>query len=290
MLIKRVYNNNVVMAVNEPDGDEFVVIGRGIAFGRRAGDEIDSSSIEKVFSLENPENATRLERVIKNIPSVYLSIAEEIMEMVRRESDLNASDNLLIALTDHLSLSLERARDGIPCDNPLLMEIKQFYRREFALAQKAADIIKAELDLAISEEEMGFITLHIVNATMGQRADILVKSIKMIQEILDVVSDDFGIVYDQDSIQYERFLRHLQFFAQRVLDKESAQSEDTFLYLLGKGQFPDALACTEKIGSHIAETYGRDVTDAEKGYLVYHIMNLVHASGSSRNQSERSEE
>lgn len=290
MLIKRVYNNNVVMAVNESDSDELVVIGRGIAFGRHAGDKIDPTAIEKVFSLDDPNNATRLERVIKNIPSVYLSIAEEIMEMVRRESDLNASDNLLIALTDHLSLSLERARDGIPCDNPLLMEIRQFYRREFALAQKAADIIKAELDLTISEEEMGFITLHIVNATMGQRADTLVKSIKMIQEILDIVSNDFGITFDQDSIQYERFLRHLQFFAQRVLDKESAQSEDTFLYLLGKGQFPDTLACTEKIGTHIAETYGRDVTDAEKGYLVYHIMNLVHASGSSRNQSERSEE
>lgn len=290
MLIKRVYNNNVVMAVNESDSDELVVIGRGIAFGRHAGDKIDPTAIEKVFSLDDPNNATRLERVIKNIPSVYLSIAEEIMEMVLRESDLNASDNLLIALTDHLSLSLERARDGIPCDNPLLMEIRQFYRREFALAQKAADIIKAELDLTISEEEMGFITLHIVNATMGQRADTLVKSIKMIQEILDIVSNDFGITFDQDSIQYERFLRHLQFFAQRVLDKESAQSEDTFLYLLGKGQFPDTLACTEKIGTHIAETYGRDVTDAEKGYLVYHIMNLVHASGSSRNQSERSEE
>ena len=107
----------------------------------------------------------------------------------------------------------------------------------------------------------------------------------MIQDILDIVSRDFSITYDEESIQYERFLRHLQFFAQRVLGEDSKQSEDTFLFNLGKDQYPAA-----KIGAYVAGTYGRSVTDAEKGYLVYHIMNLVHATASGLSTGERSTE
>lgn len=275
MYIKRVYNNNVVMV--DDAGTERIAVGKGIAFGRKRGDVVDSASFEKVFTLDDPTQLSRLERLIKGIPSEYLLIAEDIVSMLRRESASVIDDNVLIALTDHISMALEREQAGIICDNPLLFEIKRFYGCEFELALKAREIIRGHLGIEISEAEVGFIALHIVNATMKQRADHLMLSIKMINGILDTVSETFGLTYDEDSVQYERFLRHLQFFSQRVLDKSIAQSEDTFLFHLGKDQYPDALECTERIGAHIEQEYGCVVSDAEKGYLVYHIANLVHA-------------
>ncbi|MBS5146600.1 MAG: PRD domain-containing protein [Collinsella intestinalis] len=275
MYIKRVYNNNVVMV--DDAGTERIAVGKGIAFGRKRGDVVDSASFEKVFTLDDPTQLSRLERLIKGIPSEYLLIAEDIVSMLRRESASVIDDNVLIALTDHISMALEREQAGIICDNPLLFEIKRFYGREFEFALKAREIIRGHLGIEISEAEVGFIALHIVNATMKQRADHLMLSIKMINGILNTVSETFGITYDEGSVQYERFLRHLQFFSQRVLDKSIAQSEDTFLFHLGKDQYPDALECTERIGAHIEQEYGCVVSDAEKGYLVYHIANLVHA-------------
>lgn len=275
MYIKRVYNNNVVMV--DDAGTERIAVGKGIAFGRKRGDVVDSASFEKVFTLDEPTQLSRLERLIKGIPSEYLLIAEDIVSMLRRESASVIDDNVLIALTDHISMALEREQAGIICDNPLLFEIKRFYGREFELALKAREIIRGHLGIEISEAEVGFIALHIVNATMKQRADHLMLSIKMINGILNTVSETFGLTYDEGSVQYERFLRHLQFFSQRVLDKSIAQSEDTFLFHLGKDQYPDALECTERIGAHIEQEYGCVVSDAEKGYLVYHIANLVHA-------------
>lgn len=275
MYIKRVYNNNVVMV--DDAGTERIAVGKGIAFGRKRGDVLDSASFEKVFTLDDPTQLSRLERLIKGIPSEYLLIAEDIVSMLRRESASVIDDNVLIALTDHISMALEREQAGIICDNPLLFEIKRFYGREFELALKAREIIRGHLGIEISEAEVGFIALHIVNATMKQRADHLMLSIKMINGILNTVSESFGLTYDEGSVQYERFLRHLQFFSQRVLDKSIAQSEDTFLFHLGKDQYPDALECTERIGAHIEQEYGCVVSDAEKGYLVYHIANLVHA-------------
>ena len=275
MYIKRVYNNNVVMV--DDAGTERIAVGKGIAFGRKRGDVLDSASFEKVFTLDDPTQLSRLERLIKGIPSEYLLIAEDIVSMLRRESASVIDDNVLIALTDHISMALEREQAGIICDNPLLFEIKRFYGREFELALKAREIIRGHLGIEISEAEVGFIALHIVNATMKQRADHLMLSIKMINGILNTVSETFGLTYDEGSVQYERFLRHLQFFSLRVLDKSIAQSEDTFLFHLGKDQYPDALECTERIGAHIEQEYGCVVSDAEKGYLVYHIANLVHA-------------
>lgn len=275
MYIKRVYNNNVVMV--DDAGTERIAVGKGIAFGRKRGDVLDSASFEKVFTLDDPTQLSRLERLIKGIPSEYLLIAEDIVSMLRRESASVIDDNVLIALTDHISMALEREQAGIVCDNPLLFEIKRFYGREFELALKAREIIRGHLGIEISEAEVGFIALHIVNATMKQRADHLMLSIKMINGILNTVSETFGLTYDEGSVQYERFLRHLQFFSQRVLDKSIAQSEDTFLFHLGKDQYPDALECTERIGADIEQEYGCVVSDAEKGYLVYHIANLVHA-------------
>lgn len=275
MYIKRVYNNNVVMV--DDAGTERIAVGKGIAFGRKRGDVVDSASFEKVFTLDDPTQLSRLERLIKGIPSEYLLIAEDIVSMLRRESASVIDDNVLIALTDHISMALEREQAGIICDNPLLFEIKRFYGREFELALKAREIIRGHLGIEISEAEVGFIALHIVNATMKQRADHLMLSIKMINGILNTVSETFGLTYDEGSVQYERFLRHLQFFSQRVLDKSIAQSEDTFLFHLGKDQYPDALECTERIGADIEQEYGCVVSDAEKGYLVYHIANLVHA-------------
>lgn len=276
MVIKRIYNNNVAMV--EDEGVERIAIGRGITFGRSRGDELDTSAVEKVFTLDDPDSLNRLERLIKGIPSEYLSVAEDIVAMLRAELGSDVDDNVLIALTDHISMAIERERAEVPCDNPLLMETRRFYKKEFALALRAQDIIEDRLGIRVSEGEVGFITLHIVNATMRQRADHLMLSISMINEILGIVVEAFDLVYDEESIQYERFLRHLQFFAQRVLDKSVVQSEDTFLFHLGKDQYPAAFECTERIGEHVASTYGCAVADAEKGYLVYHIMNLVNAA------------
>lgn len=276
MVIKRIYNNNVAMV--EDEGIERIALGRGITFGRQRGDALDMTQVEKVFTLDSADSLTRLERLIKGIPSEYLSVAEDIVAMLRAELGNAIDDNVLIALTDHISMAIERERAEVPCDNPLIMEVRRFYKKEFALAQRAQDLIERSLGIRVSEGEVGFITLHIVNATMKQRADYLMLSISMINEILSIVAEAFDLTYDEDSIQYERFLRHLQFFAQRVLDKNIVQSEDTFLFHLGKDQYPAAFECTERIGEHVARTYGCTVTDAEKGYLVYHIMNLVNAA------------
>ena len=76
----------------------------------------------------------------------------------------------------------------------------------------------------MSEEEQGFITLHIVNATMPQRSDRLIISVQLVRDVLTIVSERYATTLDDTSLPYERFVRHLQFFAQRALDPAAGRS------------------------------------------------------------------
>lgn len=283
MVIKRVFNNNVAMVASD-EGAELIVIGKGLCFGRRAGDVVEASSVEKTYALcESTANDARaldrLSSLLESIPVINLAISEDIVGMLREELDANIDDTTLIALADHITLALDRERKGVPCENPLLLEIKQFYRKEYGLAGRALKIIKDYLGIQMSDEERGFITLHIVNATMPQRADRLIVSVQLVRDVLAIVSDRYQTTLDDTSLPYERFVRHLQFFAQRALDPKAGQVEDDALFLIERNNYPKAFSCSEAIANHLLASYGVSVTDAEKSYLAYHIVNLLGEPG-----------
>lgn len=134
VVIKRVFNNNVAMVTSD-DGSELIVIGRGLCFGRHAGDAIDEASVEKTYALQegtsqDSRTIDRLAHLLESIPTVNLVISEDIVQMLRRELNVDINDKILIALADHISLALERERKCVSCENPLLLEIQQFYRKE----------------------------------------------------------------------------------------------------------------------------------------------------------------
>ena len=299
VVIKRVFNNNVAMVTSD-DGSELIVIGRGLCFGRHAGDAIDEASIEKTYALQegtsqDSRTIDRLAHLLESIPTVNLVIAEDIVQMLRRELNVDINDKILIALADHISLALERERKGVSCENPLLLEIQQFYRKEYALAGRALQIIKEYMGIQMSEEEQGFITLHIVNATMPQRSDRLIVSVQLVRDVLaivyralmekgynpvnQIVSKRYATTLDDTSLPYERFVRHLQFFAQRALDPTAGQINGDALFRIDETAYPCAFSCADAIAAHLSSTYNVVVTDAEKSYLAYHIVNLLGEPG-----------
>ena len=234
MVIKRVFNNNVAMVTSD-DGAELIVIGRGLCFGRHAGDVVDSSSVEKTYALcESTANDARaldrLSSLIETIPVINLAISEDIVEMLREELDVNVDDTILIALADHITLALDRERKG-------------------------------------------------VNATMPQRSDRLIVSVQLVRDVLAIVSDRYATTLDDTSLPYERFVRHLQFFAQRALDPKAGQAQDDALFLIERNNYPKAFSCSEAIADHLLASYGVSVTDAEKSYLAYHTVNLLGEPG-----------
>ena len=167
MKIERIYNNNVILA-HDDKNEEIIAIGKGLAFGRHVGDTIEKDRIEKLFILRDKSIQSKLQAILSDIPSVYLEIVEELIQEIHATSNLTLNESIYLTLTDHISVSLEREKQGILCRNPLLPEIKQFYPQEYRLARLAVGIIRRYLQVTISDDEVGFITLHIVNASVNQ--------------------------------------------------------------------------------------------------------------------------
>ena len=64
------------------------------------------------------------------------------------------------------------------------------------------------------EDEAGFIALHFVNAEYGTDIRDAVKFPDQMQAIVDIVERDLGILLDESSLHYERFMTHIYFVLQ----------------------------------------------------------------------------
>lgn len=68
MVIKQIFNNNVVLAKNSSK-DELVAMGCGIAFKKKVGDKINENSIEKTFILKQKDASEKFKLLLEDIPA-----------------------------------------------------------------------------------------------------------------------------------------------------------------------------------------------------------------------------
>ncbi|EGK2637912.1 PRD domain-containing protein, partial [Listeria monocytogenes] len=267
MIIKKILNNNVVIAEGK-SGKESVVMGRGLAFQKKLGDEVEVSKIEKTFVMETHELSEKLSELLSEIPLKHLRVADDVVQYAQETLETDLSDNIYLTLTDHINFAVSRYNQGINLKNALLWEIKRFYHAEYLVGMKALDFIEQEVGIRLDEDEAGFIALHIVNARQdGQQMHMTVAMTQIVQDILSIVTYHYGMVLDETSLNYTRFITHLQYFAQRLLRKEIVDSGDDFLYEQVQIKYPEAFKCTKKIDAYLINTHHTELTRDERVYL-----------------------
>lgn len=275
MQIIKVINNNVISSEDDK-GKEIVVMGKGIGFGKKAGEEIEETKIEKVFSLPD-ESTSQFTQVVKDMPYEYIRTAELVIAYARETLGYHLSKNIYVTLTDHLGYAIERKRQGIVVANELSWEMKKFYNAEFQVGLKALDIVKQELDVELPEDEAGFIAIHLVNAQMGGQMNQSRNMPAMIKDILNIVRYTFQVELDEKSLSYERFVTHLRFFVQRVISREDSERNDEEFDQLIADRFPRSYECAQKIKSYMKKKLDYEVSDVEISYLAVHIHRVIHS-------------
>ena len=99
--IAQVFNNNSAL-VNLGDHRQAIVKGKGIAFRRTKGNEIDSSKVEKIFYLNTKTAQENLYFLIKDIPIDIVTTTYEIIDYAIKKFDYNVLDYAYITLGDHI--------------------------------------------------------------------------------------------------------------------------------------------------------------------------------------------
>ncbi|MCB4943611.1 PRD domain-containing protein [Streptococcus mutans] len=276
MKIEKVFNNNVVQILGI-NNEEIIVMGKGLGFQKKPGDEVNQDLIEKRFILQNMDTdmVGELSRVYVDLDSEEIDLILEIIHQGQEKLGQTFDISLYIALADHLHYTIQRTREGLTLQNPLAWEVRKFYPEEFQLGKDTIELVKEKMTLQLADDEAASIALHFINAQKD--GGLLEKNrliSKIVSDILEIVRLHFGEVRDEESISYNRFITHVQYFAQRVANSLVQGKNDAFLYEQVKENYPHAFACTEKIKSYVESAYDFAMSRDEQVYLTIHIQRL----------------
>lgn len=276
VIIKKKLNNNTIITKNSKK-QEIIVVGKGVGYGKNINDPVDKEKITKIFVPENKGERKKILDMIDEIPIEYIDISKKIISYARRNYKLILNENIYITLTDHIYSSIERKKEGIELKNKVLWEIKNFYSNEFAIGKKGLAIIKEDCGVQLSEDEAGFIAIHIISSEIGGNVEDFFAQTSFVQQTVNIVKYYFSMEFDEDSLEYSRFITHLKFFWYRISkDKNTAieDMENDILEII-KNKKVDAYLCALKIKKFVEDTYHYKLASEEVLYLTIHVSRIT---------------
>ena len=274
MKIEKILNNNAFISIDK-SGEEIVVMGRGIAFGKKQGNEVELSGGYKIFSNSDKELNQRLKNIVSDIPEEYMKITEQVVCMLEKEYDKKVNDIIYVSLTEHIHGAVERFKKGIQIKNPLLIDIKRLFRDEYEVSKQALEAIKEEFGIEFEEDEAGYIAQHIVNAQLDDDMSDIVNVTRIMQDILNIIKYSYKIDFNEESVYYYRFVTHLKFFAQRILNRLTYEDDDEDVFEVFKDKYNESYKCVLKIKEQIKQIYDYELSKDEQLYLMIHIERIT---------------
>lgn len=265
--VVKAFNNNVVLVYV---GDkEKILFGKGIGFGKKPGDIINKGlSVDKVFVIEEAENRRNLFSVIEQTNEEFFGLCEEAIVEVAHKIDCELNESIHIGLIDHLYLAVKRIKCNERIDNPFLLQIQTLYSKEYSLASIVADKIGRVLKIKFPEDEIGFIALHIHSAITDRKIHLTLKDNYLGNKIVEYVESELGFNIDKKSLDYARFLTHIKFAIQRILENERT---DNTLSNVIREEFKDSYKIANNVAKIIEEELNVEVYEGEVSFLAIHI-------------------
>ncbi|WP_297439417.1 PRD domain-containing protein [uncultured Clostridium sp.] len=269
----KAFNNNVIAI--DINGQESILFGKGIGFGKKPGNSVDKGTIyEKIFILEDKENIKNFNEVVSRNDDDFIGICEEFISNIAIELNEDLNETIHIGLIDHISIALKRLSEGEVIENPFLVEIQTLYSVEFDLAKKLALELENKTDVYIPDGEVGLIALHIHSARNSGKLSNTIKYAYVGSSAIETIEELMDIKIDRKSLDYARFLTHLRFAMERIL--KNVENENDFLDLI-KIKYRKSYKVSKEVGKLIEESLNKKVNDDEIAYMAMHIERFVKA-------------
>ena len=275
-IIKVINNNNVCVFDN--NGKEQIISAKGIGFGKKYGDEIEPNGDFKIYMITDSSFRKKLIESLSEIPYEIIAITDDLVKYISEHTDGKLNDSLLITLSDHISFAIERKKNGMEFSNPLMDSISEYFPDEFALGKYCLEKINNTLNVHLSNDEAGFIAMHIINARLGTKMSQVSDITKLVNDCADIADKCFSGKIDKTSVSYERFLIHLKFLAKRLFKAEelpNVLSRDDDILSLIKLKFKKHYKCAKCMQDHILKNYAKTISEDEMLTLAIHLKRIT---------------
>lgn len=276
------FNNNVAM-VRDEEGKEWIVIGKGISFGKKVGDKVVTSEIERRFLAEPSQDFSYIVQTIFSMEGEVIEAVNEMITEVESQLEIRLKEINYITLLDHINFALKRTTEGIEYSAPLKWETKRLYPKEYQIAIQAIFFLNQRLGITLPKSEETFITMHLVNAQDNKENLAQADRInRIVLSIMNFVAEEFSIQLDEESTNYIRFVTHLRYFIIRQLNDESLENSslDQDLMKIIKDKYRRAYEVALGISEKVRREEGWEITSNEVLYLTIHIWRVSNTEES----------
>ncbi len=271
--VRYVYNNNVVLAI-EPDGQEVMLLGKGLGFRRRPGDRVDPGPAQR-FVPDRRFRARRIAELLTGATLEEAELAHGIAFLAGEQLGLSVTQSLVLPILDHLSYAVRRARTGVTVDFPLRWEVGQLYPAEAAVGRRAVALIDRSLGVRLQAEEWVAFALHFINQQWA--GGDLARTVAMTECIVtsfDLLQRLWSTPIDQDGMSAARFVTHIRYLFARVERGRQLPNARIDVMASVRAAWPEAALAAEQLSGLLGDALGHVLTQEETAYLALHVSRL----------------
>jgi len=286
MILKVVQSLNQNALLVNNDGNECIVVGKGIGFGKKRGDVVDNKKNVKFYKMVPEQGGVR--EFIDDIDDQSLQAAEEIASYAEKTLGKEFTGNFILSLAGHIQFLEEKYRDKVEIPEPFHYELKYLYPSEYKIAEWSIHYLQKKFDFSLPSAEVSFFTLHFVNGLVeNDSLKNVVELSDILNETIEIIEKETHEVMNRETIAFSRFIIHLRYFVIRSLsriakEENNGNSEFKKIYDLTFEMYPLEKQIIKKIKEQLYVNHNIIFENYEDFYLLLHLVRILSNGVESR--------
>ena len=269
--ITKILNHNSFMGIESKNDQECLIMGKGVAFGKKVGQTVSVTGDARVYSLKELTDRGEAKEIIKSVSPLCLELANEVLDQAEEEFG-KVDRSILFTMADHLDFAVRRIQNGEQISNPLTDDIRIMFYKEYKVAGCIRDLLKEKLGIRIDEHEIGYIALHVHAAIVDENVSQAMEIARTVRECICMVEEETGKSIDIMSLSYNRLMNHVRYMVARAIHGEKLKmSLNDYMSV----KFPGPYMTAEKICRKMEKSLKLPIPDIEIGYLAMHLERMM---------------
>ena len=269
--ITKILNHNSFMGIESKNDQECLIMGKGVAFGKKVGQTVSVTGDARVYSLKELTDRGEAKDIIKSVSPLCLELANEVLDQAEEEFG-KVDRSILFTMADHLDFAVRRIQNGEQISNPLTDDIRIMFYKEYKVAGCIRDLLKEKLGIRIDEHEIGYIALHVHAAIVDENVSQAMEIARTVRECICMVEEETGKSIDVMSLSYNRLMNHVRYMVARAIHGEKLKmSLNDYMSV----KFPGPYMTAEKICRKMEKSLKLPIPDIEIGYLAMHLERMM---------------
>lgn len=269
--IIKTLNHNAILAADMEDNQEYILLGKGIGFGKKVSERVEAPDDVSIYSLKNVSEQGKAREFVRDIPPECFEISNRILEQAEAEFGKIDRD-ILFPMANHIAYAVKRMQAGEQISNPLTSDIRILFYKEYKIAELSRELLKEMMQVEIMDDEIGYIALHVHSSIEDEKVATSMQMAMVVRECVSMIEEQTGTKIDVLSLDYNRLMNHVKYMFARVVSGDVLKVNMN-AYIMQN--YPKAYEIASVICEHMGKAVNKVLADVEIGYLAMHVQRVM---------------